>query len=345
VIRRFRTALIGLGRVGSSYADDPLTAKYYRYASHAQALSNHTAFAWDAAVDSNLAALASAQARWGFQHGADSVAKLLNSYQPEVIVLATPASAYTATISECPDLKAVLCEKPLGSSFADAQDFVDLCAKRGILVQVNFWRRCDSFYRRLAAGELAAIIGKPQTISGYYGNGLLNNGSHLVDFCRMLFGEIVEVAVLGSPLHRSGLPLADDFDVACRLGFADGGAAVLQPLDFNYYREIGLDIWGERGRLELLNEGLTNRLSRCATHRALQAANEIALDAPEVLPSTVGEALIQVYDNLAAVLRGEGGLLSPAASALRTGRVIEAIQMAVKFGSIRPVAVNEVLPR
>jgi predicted dehydrogenase len=345
VSRRFRTALIGLGRIGSTYAEDPLIAKRYRYASHAQALVDHPAFAWDAAVDPNSAALASAKERWGFKYGAHSMAKLLENYQPEIIVLATPPSAYTPTISECPELKAVLCEKPLGSSFSDAQKFVDLCAARDILVQVNFWRRCDVFYRQLAAGELSAMIGKAQMVNGCYGNGLFNNGSHLVDFCRMLFGEIVEVAALGSPVHRAGFPLDNDFDVACRLGFANGGMAVLQPLDFSHYREIGLDIWGERGRLELLNEGLTNRLSRRATHRALGAANEIVLDAPEALPSTVGAALLQVYDNLAAVLLGEGELLSPAASALHTTQVIEAIETAGKLGSLRPVAVPDISPR
>jgi predicted dehydrogenase len=341
VTRPFRTALVGVGRMGSSYADDPLTANHYRCSSHAQALAAHPAFAWEAAVDPDAAALAKAQTRWGFAHGVASIGDLVGLYAPEVLVLATPPSAYVDTVTACPELKAVLCEKPLGATLAEAREFTERCAARNILVQVNFWRRCDVFYRELAGGKLMATIGKPQAINGFYGNGLINNGSHLVDFCRMLFGEIADIAALGPPTRRGDLSLAGDFEVACRLGFANGGAAILQPLDFCRYREVGLDIWGKSGRLELLNEGLTNRLSPRAAHRALSGAGEIALDAPRAMPSTVGEALYGVYDNLADALRHGAELLSSAEAACRTACVIDAIERAAEFGDGRAVAVGD----
>jgi hypothetical protein len=158
----------------------------------------------------------------------------------------------------------------------------------------------------------------------------------------MLFGEIAGARALGPALRPGKLPLAGDSDVACALQFTTGAAATLQPVDFGHYREVGLDIWGETGRLELLNEGLVNRLSRQAPHRALTGAAELAPDAAQMLPPTVGEALHQVYENLAVALRGKGDLWSPGASALQTAHVIDAIERAVKAGDGREQPVKAI---
>ena len=338
--RPLRTVLVGVGRMGATYANDARIARHYRYSSHAQVLADHPGYAWEAAVDPDAPALADARARWGLAHCASSVTDLLDRYDPEVLVLATPPSAYRAAIAACPGLKAVLCEKPLGSTLAEAQALLELCEARGILLQTNYWRRCDPFHRRLAAGHLAELVGRPAVINGLYGNGLLNNGSHLVDVCRMLFGEIAEVTTISPALRAGRLPLADDFDVGCMLDFVGGVTATLQPLDFTVYREVGLDIWGEAGRLELLNEGLTNRWSRRSSHRALNDAQEIRLDQSETLTSTVGEALFHVYENLFAALQGSDSLWSSGVSARGTAAVVEAIRRAAAIGDGRAQAVR-----
>ena len=188
--RQFRTALVGLGNIGLGFADDPLTRRHYRYASHAQVLAAHPSFAWEAAVDSNPEVAAQTQARWGIAHAVSTMPDLLSRYDPEVLVLATPPSARIPAVQVCPGLKAVLCEKPLGGTLGEARAFLDLCEARGTLVQVNLRRRCDTLSRKLAVRELEAMIGQPQAVRGLYGNGLLNNGTHLVDFCRMLFGDV-----------------------------------------------------------------------------------------------------------------------------------------------------------
>ena len=332
-MRRFRTALIGAGRVGANYADDPLTRRYFCYASHAQVLAEHPAFAWEAVVDPDSSALSQAVAHWGLRNGVPSMHDLLKQYDPEVLVLATPPTARAAAVEACPGLLAVLSEKPLGLTLKDAATFLNVCDARGVQVQVNLWRRCDPLMNKLANGELRAIVGRPHVVHGIYGNGLLNNGTHLIDLCRMFFGEVVGIRVLGPMLRNAALPLAGDFDVACQLRFAAGLIGVLQPLDFRHYREVGLDIWGEQGRLEIWNEGLVVQALARQPHRALSDASEIAVDAPKPLQSTVGEALIHVYDNLAAALQNSEPLQSPGASAWRTAAVVEAIRHAATAGS------------
>jgi predicted dehydrogenase len=201
-------------------------------------------------------------------------------------------------------------------------------------VQVNLWRRCDPLMRKLAGGELRAIVGRPHVVHGIYGNGLLNNGTHLVDLCRMFFGEVVGIRVLGPALRNASLPLAGDFDVACQLRFADGLTAVLQPLDFRHYREVGLDVWGDQGRLEIWNEGLVTRAFARHPHRALSEAQEVAIDEPKPLQSTVSEALYFLYDNLALALDESVPLQSSGASAWRTAAVVDSIRHSAAAGSV-----------
>jgi predicted dehydrogenase len=340
--RSFRTALVGVGRIGAAYSDDPLLARHYRYSSHAQVIATHPAFEWGAALDSDAAALANTQARWGFTHAVLTVAELHERYSPEVLVLAIPPSGRSAIVQGCPGVKAVLCEKPLDIDLSKAGFFLDLCRERGAaLVQVNYWRRCDDLYRRLANGSLESLIGRPQAIQGIYGNGLFNNGAHLIDTCRMLVGEIESVRALGSAKRHHKLPIVDDFDVGCHINFARGFSATLLPIDFVNYRENSLIFWGEQGRLELMNEDLTINLYKRNPHRAVAGAQEIAADAPERLSATVSDALYRVYDNLAAALRGEQGLMSSGESAWQTALVLDAIRRSVEFGDVCSVAVED----
>ena len=336
---RLRTVLVGLGRIGVSYSDDPLVRRHFRYATHADVLAAHPAFEWGGSVDPDAAALARFATRWNVPHRATSMAELQKVYEPEVLVIATPPSARLEIVRSCPTLKAVLCEKPLGNKRDDATAFLHFCDERGISVQVNFWRRTDALMQRLAKGDLATLAGRPQAIHGIYGNGLLNNGSHLIDLCRMLFSEVGAIRVLGPVRRGEPLPLAGDVDVGCLLRFVDGAEAILQVVDFHQYREVGLDVWGDQGRVEIWNEGLTVRVSQRGAHRALSGAREIAVDSPAAMQSAAGEALFAMYDNLAAAIAGEQPLASSGTSALRTAAVVETIMSAAIAGDAneRPV--------
>ncbi len=318
---RIGTVLVGFGRIAAGYASDPLTARHYRFATHAQVLSSHPSFRWEAVVDASEEARIEARTEWKVPAVAARVEELEESLRPALAVIATPPAARLEIVERMPSLRAVLVEKPLGRTVAEAERFLEHCRGRGILVAVNYWRRADRLFRDLAAGRLRDLVGEPQAAFGLYGNGLLNNGSHLVDFVRMLLGEVTEATATGP--SRTAAPADPEPPFQLRIG--NGSLVAVQPLDFGRYREVSLDIWGTTGRLSILNEGLTILHAPGAPHRALEAAREVAADAPVQLESTVGEALYALYENLAAAFGGKEPLASPGDSALRTERLIEAI--------------------
>jgi len=334
-----RTVLIGAGRIGAEYADDPIMARHYPYAAHAQVLAAHPAFLWDAAVDPSERARAQLQQRWGIRHLAPTVSELPSSYHPEVAVIATPPENRLAILERLTSVRAVLVEKPLGATVAQAQRFLELCVKRGLLVQINLTRRADETLRQLAMGGLQEQIGQFQAGFGLYGNGLLNNGIHMVDLARMLFGEVYSVQTLGGVDPYPSGPIPGDVQVPFAMELSDGRGVMMQPLRFEHYRENALDIWGERGRVAIMQESLTVMVYPRVENRAMQGEYEIASDRPSKLPGTMGYALYRMYDNLAAALTEQAPLWSPGDSALQTARVVEAIlESARQSGRPMPVA-------
>lgn len=323
--RRFRTIVVGFGKIGAGYAKDPVMARFYPFATHAQVLAAHPDFLWDAVVDPAEDALASARSDWKISNAVRTLKDLPRGYDPEVAVIATPPQTRLAVLDNLPALRAILVEKPLGSSLKDSQAFLEDCRRRNILVQVNYWRRADRVFRELAAGRLEELIGRPQAVFGLYGNGLLNSGSHMVDFVRMLFGEIAEVRADGRSSTSMVAALSGDVHLPFNLSMRSGLTVSFQPLDFAEYRENGLDIWGEKGRLSILQEGLGIYLYSRNENRAMSGEREVASDRPKALESSVGTALYEIYGNLAAAVRGKTPLWSPGKSALETARAVQAV--------------------
>jgi predicted dehydrogenase len=179
---------------------------------------------------------------------------------------------------------------------------------------------------------LTELIGQPQAVFGIYGNGLLNNGTHMVDFIRMLFGEIEVVQAVSGILPYADGPIPDDVNVPFSLRLSNGLAVTLQPVSFKHYRENSLDIWGEEARLALMQEGLGIFLYPQCKNRAVQGQREVASDKFQVLESTVGHAFYHMYSNLADALHQQVSLWSSGESALHTAKVVEAVMASVEHG-------------
>lgn len=328
------TVLVGLGRVGVGYAEDPVMAKTIRYAAHAQVLAEHPAFDWKAVVDPSKEARDRATARWPVPFTAATAEVLAQQYSPEVAVLATPPEARMSSLEALPTVRAVMVEKPLGRTAAEAEEFLALCAERSIVVQVNLWRRGDEQFRALARGGLRAHIGDPQAVFGLYGNGIVNNGTHMVDLVRMLVGEFEAVnalPALARPIRGATVgAIGGDIDVPFAAQLSGGVSLAFLPLNFQHYREVGVDIWGTSGRMSILHEGLTLLVYLRTENRWASGEREIASDRAVTQRSTIGHAFYHLYTNLADALNSGSELWSPGEAALRTERIIDAVRLSVE---------------
>jgi len=317
--------LIGAGNVGAKFALNRQLIRHYKYISHAQVLSEHPGINWVAVVDPDESAREAVCRQYGIACAAPTATQLSSNCRPDLAVLAVPPNQRWANLTALPTVAAVMVEKPLGANLAESEAFVSACRERGLLAQVNFWRRADRTYNELASGDLKQRLGEIQFINAYYCNGLRNNGSHIVDFVRMLAGEVDKVQLLDRA-RRGSYERPHDIDVAFGLTLRNGVSASFHPVDAAFYRENGLDIWGTRGRLSIVVEGLVNLFYSSRQSRAIAQDGELALDKPEQLPSTVGHALWWLYDNLLAGLNRGAALYCPLDVALGTERVIAEVE-------------------
>ena len=335
MVAKIPTALIGFGKMAQGYAKDSVMARFYPYATHAQVLRDHPAFSWEVVVDPDPSACQSAREEWLVPTVVSSLNDLRDdSRSIKVVVMATPPEHRLDMLDCFPNVRAILVEKPLGVDLDSSIRFIKECEKRGIMVQVNLWRRADRGLRDLASGELANLVGDVQTVFGVYGNGLNNNGTHMVDMVRMLFGEVCAVQRIRTLTPFQEGPIRYDTNPAFALETDLGISVLFCPLRFGHYRENGLCIWGKNGRLDILNEGLTLQFYERCENRGMSGEYEIASDRPITLPSTVGHALYEMYSNLADSLDGDMALCSSGSSGLRTTHIVEAIKAAPENGKV-----------
>lgn len=297
-----RSVIVGFGRIANTISEDKKMARYFPMASHAQVIDAHPGFELTDIVDPAI----------------EGAAKI-EDVDAEFAVLAIPPEPRLDVIKALPSLKAVLVEKPMGD-----EKLLEYCEDKGIAVHVNFWRRGDTLYRELADWRLKKLIGTPQAVFCTYGNGLYNNGSHLVDFLRMLLGEVTDVTRTTEPktlkaLGCSSPNIINDFHVGFHMVCGGIPVSVL-PLDFEHYREVGVDIWGAKGRLTLYQESLLVCSYKKRPHRGMTNQNEIDNVAPLVLKTTQDTALYNIYDSILS-----GDTLSSGRNALETHRVLDAV--------------------
>jgi len=328
--------MIGFGRIAAGFAADSKVAKTHRFASHAQVLATHPRFEWIGVAEPDAAKRANATGDWMVPHATESAGSLSSLVAPEVVVLAMPPRGRLEALEVFEAVRAVVVEKPIGASVVEAERFLAHCRDNDILVQTNYWRRAEPLFRDLANGGLEDRIGRVQGATAVYGGGLRNNGSHLIDLCRMLFGEIVTVQALGPVKSADRSPIDGDIEAAFALGHAAGLTVSAMPLDFGAYREIALEIWGMNGRISLTQETTILREYRTTAHRQLEGAVEIADDdAPHAEAPISGTALRALYDNLVDALDAGAKLWAEGAEALAAERAIEAVVSSAAASGVR----------
>jgi predicted dehydrogenase len=324
LLKPLKTILIGAGKIGVLYAQDSKLLEHIKYATHIQVIQDHPAYELCAIVDNDLETLRLAQKAYPLilcTHDLYGAAKSIN---PDVAILAIPPEKRLEVIKALPSLKGVIVEKPLGIDKQAAEEFVAFCKQRNILVQVNLWMRADEALNNTAK-LFKNKIGKPILVRGIYGNGLRNNGSHLIDLCRIYLGEVKSVLSLSEAQKNKGMPIKHDFNMDFKLSFHSGTTGIFQALDFNNYREISLDIWGENGRIEILHEGLNIHVSSRESHRAVSGSYEIDHDSRRKIQTTAGLAFYNIYQDFSECISLNKEPISSGKNALMVEEILSKV--------------------
>jgi len=245
-----RAAIIGCGFIAGLY-DAPKRDRAVR--SHAKAYWLEPATRLVAVTDLVPGRARDFAARWQVPGVYDSVRALMETESPDIVSICTPDETHLDVLQECLEsrgLRAVWCEKPLGTVVARAERLVEACQQRGIVLAVNYQRRWDHLVGQLKQALQEGKLGDLQKVVVYYGRGVLHNGSHAVDLLLDWLGAPEKVQVEGRIFDFTpGDPTVDAFVLM-------GGIPVhLIGIDSRHYSLFEMDLFGTKGRVTLANFG------------------------------------------------------------------------------------------
>jgi predicted dehydrogenase len=322
-----KVGIVGLGRVGHSFglspAGDPL--------SHSEGFAQQpdVAIAWG--VDPDPDRRRAFASRFAGAATFASTHELAEADRVDIACICSPTTQHDAGLRDALRIGArvVVCEKPLAPTAAAAQSIVERCRAAGSTLVVNYSRRFSQMlnYLRAAAGDRGVLAG-PVSGTIRYDGGFVHNGTHWIDLCRAMFGDVLEANGVGDADPDVDVPrtvelrFAGDRTVLLRgvtgtaysvaegeflsrsgaVRFAESGAvvSVSEPADSDVwpgYRKLG-------AARVITSDGITGVFTELARHA-------VALAREGGAPACSGE------DGVAALLTVERALSS---LAVRTAR-------------------------
>jgi len=243
----FRCAIIGLGRIGCGFDDDPNKKSIN---THAGAYVSKKNVKLVALCDIDTFKLTKYGKKYNVSELYTDYKKMFTESQLDCVSICTLSDSHLEIVKEAVkhNVKGIFLEKPISNSLSDAKEIVRICKKHKVKLQIDFQRRFDPFYHLVKKIVTDKKFGKIQHSSIHYGAGIANTGSHFFDLIRFLFGDIK--AVKGEFSQNISNNTADpniDGLIICE----NGVKCSIHALNVKNYGILELDILGSNARIRL----------------------------------------------------------------------------------------------
>ncbi len=253
---RTRWGVIGCGHIAGVFASD-------------LALLPDEAVLVAAASHTSLEKAERFAAEFGFARGYGSFAELAADPDIDAVYVATPHNDHLASARLCLEAgKAVLVEKPMTVSEAEAVELFDLARERRLFCMEAVWMRTNPLVRKAAALAAAGEIGEIRHVSASFGFFFDGDDDHRLLNPDLAGGALLDLGVY--PVHAVDLYLGEpdevvgfgsrastgvDAHLAAVLGYAakdnrrPATASVVCTLEADVNNR--LEVFGTNGRIEM----------------------------------------------------------------------------------------------
>jgi predicted dehydrogenase len=140
-------------------------------------------------------------------------------------------------------------------------------------------------------------LGKLLTGTGYYGKGLLHNGSHLIDLLRFLGEEVNGCRIVNIVNDH----FEDDPSISAGLPLKKGGSFILEAVDSRKFTIFEMDLLFEKGRVRIKDSGFNLEVHKIVADK-LFAGYQNMSEVKEY-PTKLARSLYYAVDDLSAFLR------------------------------------------
>ncbi len=248
-----RIGIIGAGRIGQV---------------HARSVAANPQTTLVAVADPHLEAAEELVARYGGNALTDADA-LIQDPDIDAVIICSPTPLHAPQVlAAARQGKAVLCEKPIASSLAEAETLQHQLEDLDARVMVGFNRRFDPGFATAQAAAAAGKVGRVEQVSiisrdpaappkSYIqvSGGIFNDMTiHDFDMARFLIGDIVKVSAVGMNMDPE-LEDSGDFDGAIVTLIASNGrvATVTNSRHCSTGYDQRIEIFGNQGLLSVDN--------------------------------------------------------------------------------------------
>ncbi len=191
---------------------------------------------------------------------------------------------------------AVVVEKAMATSLAEADAIIAACERNGVFLAVNHPNRFSLTNRKVKALIDGGAIGQLGTVAGYSVSGMLHGGTHTFDMLRYLAGDVVEIWVrVPSYAPEKDLP------ATASLWFANGVAGFV---DHTHQIPSGFEARGTAGYLTTstsVGDGWLYRVQPFQPTDARAYLNRLTVEPIEAEPHTLSPTqrlLAELYQTL-----------------------------------------------
>jgi len=256
----YRAAIIGTGRIGNSYDDEIIErqpASYYQDenrhpglyvtlpVNHAAAYQSTPGFRLVAAANRGKEKLNAFGKRRGIQALYTDFRQLLREEQPDVVSVCTqsPEKAEVTIAAAEAGAKAIIVEKALATSMAEADAMLAACKAHNVRLVVNHPYRFSPLVRQAKALVDQGTIGELTSVTVHAGGGMLHVGTHTFDLMRYFAGDAVELYA-----NVPGYRAAQDLPADGMVTFANGTTGLFTH---SHREPQSIEIRGKQGHITL----------------------------------------------------------------------------------------------
>jgi predicted dehydrogenase len=229
---------------------------------HAEAYRHVRSFRSLAAADLDAARLNAFADAFGLPARYGDFRAMLAEQRPDLVHCVTQPSFRVEPVEACAEagVRAIILEKPLANTLADAQRIRDIAHRTGIKVIVNTQRRYYASWHAACAPIRDGRAGAVRSVRVWSNPSIACVGSHMIDLVQSLLGDVEPDSVWATATD------AEDYhtnhpgpaSVLARLIYSGSGSRVVVNLDLSkhgvgtpgcpgFWMSGGVEIVAERG--------------------------------------------------------------------------------------------------
>ena len=133
--------------------------------------------------------------------------RMLDEQQPDLLSIATPArwhAPQTILAATRGPPRAILCEKPMAVSLGEARAMLAACEQHGVKLAIGHMMRWYTVHEQARALVADGAIGTPLTATvSLESGGLMNNGTHMLNYMQYVLGDLDPEWVIANVQRRS----------------------------------------------------------------------------------------------------------------------------------------------